>query len=685
MNEENQNKGFGNKPDNSGDGGKNKPKFNFYWVYGLIALAIVAIQFLNLGSKPVETNYQEFAKMFRDGDIEKVDIVNEKVARIYIRRDRLTTSAHENLFDKKINAPGQEGPHYFFNVGTVQTFEQRLREAQEDLEIKRDISIVYVTERDFFGDILSWVLPILILVAVWLFIFRRMSSAAGGGGAGNIFNVGKSKAKMFDRESNIKTDFKDVAGLEEAKMEVKEIVDFLKSPQKYTSLGGKIPKGVLLVGPPGTGKTLLAKAVAGEANVPFFSISGSDFVEMFVGVGASRVRDLFKQAKEKSPCIVFIDEIDAVGRARGKNAGFSANDERENTLNQLLTEMDGFEPNLGVIVLAATNRADVLDRALLRAGRFDRQIWVELPDLNERREIFSVHLRPITLEDDLDIEFLAKQTPGFSGADIANVCNEAALIAARKDKKKVEKQDFLDAVDRIIGGLERKNKIVSLTEKKTIAYHEAGHAAVSWLLEHANPLVKVTIIPRGKALGAAWYLPEERQITTTEQLLDEMAVALGGRASEEINFSKVSTGALNDLERVTKQAYAMVAYFGMSPKLGNRSFYDSSGQNEYSFTKPYSEKTAELIDQEVNELVNSSYNRAKDLLKKHSDGLNKLADLLLEKEVIFSEDLEKIFGERKFGKEQVPGSGTSFKAEPETVKKPVARRNKKEENKNPDK
>ena len=649
MSEKNQNSGFGGKPDNSDNSDKNKPKFNFYWIYGVIALAIIGIQFLNLGNKPQETNYQEFAIMLQSQDIEKVEIVNEKVARIYVKKDRLGNTKHQNLFDKKFGAPAQTGPHYYFNVGTVQTFEQRLREVHEASDIKDDISIVYVTERDMVGDVLSWVLPILILVAVWLFIFRRMSTAAGGGGAGNIFNVGKSKAKMFDRESNVKTDFKDVAGLEEAKMEVKEIVDFLKNAQKYTQLGGKIPKGVLLVGPPGTGKTLLAKAVAGEANVPFFSISGSDFVEMFVGVGASRVRDLFKQAKEKAPCIVFIDEIDAVGRARGKNPGFSGNDERENTLNQLLTEMDGFEPNLGVIVLAATNRADVLDRALLRAGRFDRQIYVELPDLNERREIFSVHLRPIKLDDKLDLDFLAKQTPGFSGADIANVCNEAALIAARKEKKKVEKQDFLDAVDRIVGGLERKNKIVSLTEKKTIAYHEAGHATVSWLLEYANPLVKVTIIPRGKALGAAWYLPEERQITTTEQLLDEMAVALGGRASEEINFGKVSTGALNDLERVTKQAYAMVAYFGMSPKLGNRSFYDSSGQSEYTFTKPYSDKTAELIDQEVNELVKASYNRAKDILRTHKDGLNQLADLLLEKEVIFSEDLEKIFGERKFG------------------------------------
>ena len=473
-----------------------------------------------------------------------------------------------------------------------------------------------------------------------------MSGGAGGGG-GQIFNIGKSKAKLFDEKTDIKTSFKDVAGLEGAKEEIQEIVEFLKNPEKYTNLGGKIPKGALLVGPPGTGKTLLAKAVAGEAQVPFFSLSGSDFVEMFVGVGASRVRDLFKQAKEKSPAIIFIDEIDAVGRARGKNNMSGGNDERENTLNQLLTEMDGFGTNLGVIILAATNRADILDRALMRAGRFDRQIHVELPDLNEREAIFKVHLRPIKLEKDFDVSFLAKQTPGFSGADIANVCNEAALIAARKNKKQVERQDFLDAVDRIIGGLEKKNKIISEEEKRTIAYHEAGHATASWLLEHANPLVKVTIIPRGRALGAAWYLPEERQITTTEQLLDEMCSALGGRASEEINFSKISTGALNDLERVTKQAYAMVSYFGMSTKVGNISFYDSNGQSEFSFNRPYSEKTAELIDKEVNKIIEEQYLRAKKILTENLKGLKQLADQLLEKEVIFSEDLEKIFGKRK--------------------------------------
>ena len=478
-----------------------------------------------------------------------------------------------------------------------------------------------------------------------------MSGGGGAGGATNIFNVGKSKARVFDKDTTtVKVDFKDVAGLAEAKVEIMEIVDFLKNPKKYTELGGQIPKGALLVGPPGTGKTLLAKAVAGEANVPFFSISGSDFVEMFVGVGASRVRDLFKQAKEKAPCIVFIDEIDAVGRARGRNPNFGANDERENTLNQLLTEMDGFASNAGVIILAATNRADVLDSALLRAGRFDRQIHVELPNLIERKEIFEVHLRPIKVEKSLDKNFLAKQTPGFSGADIANVCNEAALVAARKGKKKVQKQDFLDAVDRIVGGLERKSKIIKPEEKKTIAFHEAGHATVSWLLEHANPLVKVTIVPRGKALGAAWYLPEERQITTTRQLLDEMCAALGGRASEEINFGEISTGALNDLEKVTKQAYAMVTFFGMSSKIGNLSYYDSTGQSEYSFNKPYSEKTAQIIDEEVNKMIEKAYNHAKVILTKNKSKLKQLANLLLEKEVIFSEDLEKIFGKRTFGK-----------------------------------
>jgi AFG3 family protein len=665
MFEQNQKNDSRKDPDKKPDDNGKRPKFNLYWIYGIIALAFIGIQIFGTGSKPLEINFQQFERdMLVAGDVEKVEVVNREVARIYIKQDRLHLPKYEELFDRGFASAARSGPHYFFTIGSVELFEQRLREAQEDFEQREIVSVNYVTERDYFSDILSWVLPIFILVAIWLFIFRRMSGAGGGGGPGGIFNVGKSKAKMFDRESHVKIDFKDVAGLEEAKMEVKEIVDFLKTPQKYTQLGGKIPKGVLLVGPPGTGKTLLAKAVAGEANVPFFSISGSDFVEMFVGVGASRVRDLFKQAKDKAPCIVFIDEIDAVGRARGKNPGFGANDERENTLNQLLTEMDGFEPNMGVILLAATNRADVLDRALLRAGRFDRQIHVELPDLNERTQIFKVHLRPVRLEENLNTEFMARQTPGFSGADIANVCNEAALIAARKDKQAVGKQDFLDAIDRIIGGLERKNKIITMTEKRTIAFHEAGHAALSWLLEHANPLVKVTIIPRGRSLGAAWYLPEERQITTTEQLSDEMCVALGGRASEEINFGKVSTGALNDLERVTKQAYAMVTYFGMSKKLGNISFYDSSGQNEYNFSKPYSETTAQIIDQEVKAIVDGAFQQAKELLTKNKKGLTRLAELLLEKEVIFSEDLEKVFGSRKFKKNDM----VLLKATPEQFK-----------------
>jgi AFG3 family protein len=645
-------KKYNKKNKNIGDGpGKNpdpKPKFNVYWIYGIIALAIIGTYLLNMRGGPEEISWQRFEKeMLASHDVEKIVVVNKERAEIYIKKDRLTSGKYKDTGSKGFNFIGQGGPQYYFTIGSVEIFDQKLQDAMKDFPEDELVTVTYETRRNFFGEILTWLFPILLLVVIWIFIFRRMSAGAGGGAAGNIFNVGKSKARIFDKDAHVKIDFKDVAGLEEAKLEVKEIVDFLKNPKKYTDLGGKIPKGALLIGPPGTGKTLLAKAVAGEANVPFFSISGSDFVEMFVGVGASRVRDLFKQAKEKAPCIVFIDEIDAVGRARGRNPNFGANDERENTLNQLLTEMDGFDTNTGVIILAATNRADVLDRALLRAGRFDRQIHVELPDLKERREIFEVHLRPIKIDKNIDIEFLAKQTPGFSGADIANVCNEAALIAARINKKQVEKQDFLDAIDRIIGGLEKKNKIISEEEKRTIAYHEAGHATVSWLLEHANPLVKVTIIPRGRALGAAWYLPEERQITTTEQLLDEMCSALGGRASEEINFNKISTGALNDLERVTKQAYAMVSYFGMSEKVGNISFYDSNGQADFSFTRPYSEKTAELIDKEVNKIVEEQYERAKKVLRDNLKGLRQLADQLLEKEVIFSEDLEKIFGKRK--------------------------------------
>jgi cell division protease FtsH len=635
--------------DGSGRSPDSRPKFNVYWIYGIIAIAIIGTYLLNMRGGPEEISWQRFEKeILASHDVEKIVIVNKERAEIYIKKDRLSSGKYKDTGAKGFNPISRAEPQYYINIGSVETFETNLEKAMSGFSEEEMVPLTYETRRNFLGEILTWIFPILLLVVIWIFIFRRMGSGAGGGAAGNIFNVGKSKARIFDKDSRVKIDFKDVAGLEEAKVEVKEIVDFLKNPKKYTDLGGKIPKGALLVGPPGTGKTLLAKAVAGEANVPFFSISGSDFVEMFVGVGASRVRDLFKQAKEKAPCIVFIDEIDAVGRARGRNPNFGANDERENTLNQLLTEMDGFDTNTGVIILAATNRADILDRALLRAGRFDRQIHVELPDLKERREIFDVHLRPIKLDKNIDIEFLAKQTPGFSGADIANVCNEAALIAARNNKKQVEKQDFLDAIDRIIGGLEKKNKIISEVEKRTIAYHEAGHATASWLLEHANPLVKVTIIPRGRALGAAWYLPEERQITTTEQLLDEMCSALGGRASEEINFAKISTGALNDLERVTKQAYAMVSYFGMSEKVGNISFYDSNGQSDFSFTRPYSEKTAELIDKEVNKIVEEQYDRAKNILKNNLEGLKKLAEQLLEKEVIFSEDLEKIFGKRKW-------------------------------------
>jgi len=633
---------------NPGDSGKNlKPKFNAYWIYGIIGLVFVGIQLFQMNQGPQEIYMKDLTPMLNAGDAEKIIIINHETARIYLKENKV--EKYKKKTDKIYSRISKTGPQFYLQVGDVGAFETQVTDAQKDLPQNDKVDIRSDTEKNFF-DIFIYLLPIILIIAVWAYLYRRMSNGGpGGGGGANIFNVGKSKAKIFDREASVKLNFGDVAGLEEAKVELKEIVDFLKNPKKYTELGGKIPRGALLIGPPGTGKTLLAKAVAGEANVPFFSLSGSDFVEMFVGVGASRVRDLFKQAKEKAPCIVFIDEIDAVGRARGRNPGWAANDERENTLNQLLTEMDGFAPNTGVIIVAATNRADILDRALLRAGRFDRQIHVELPDLHERLEIFKVHMKPLKVLPDIDVEFLAKQTPGFSGADIANVCNESALVAARKNKTAIEKQDFLDAIDRIIGGLEKRNKIVSTMEKKTIAYHEAGHATASWLLEHANPLVKVTIIPRGKALGAAWYLPEERQITTKEQLLDELCATLGGRASEEIVFGKISTGALNDLERVTKQAYAMVAYFGMSDKVGNISFYDSTGQSEFSFGKPYSEKTSETIDKESAKLVEEQYEKAKKVLIDNRAGLNKLAELLLEKEVIFSEDLETIFGPRKGG------------------------------------
>ncbi|MGE0076774.1 MAG: ATP-dependent zinc metalloprotease FtsH [Bacteroidales bacterium] len=630
--------------------GENKikaPKFNVYWVYILIIAGIIFLQFFYSGKNAVVTSWQEVKnQMLANNEIKKLVVIrNQGKVEVYLKDDKL--DKYKDRLGSGFNGVPKSGPHFSFTIGSIETFDNQLKDAQVNTAEDSKIYPDYIEKPNYWADIITWILPFLLIIGLWVFIFRRMSKGSGAGGAGNIFSVGKSKAQLFDKESNIKIDFKDVAGLEEAKIEVMEIVDFLKNPKKYTDLGGKIPKGALLVGPPGTGKTLLAKAVAGEANVPFFSMSGSDFVEMFVGVGASRVRDLFRQAKEKAPCIVFIDEIDAIGRARGKNASFSGNDERENTLNQLLTEMDGFASNQGVIIMAATNRADILDRALLRAGRFDRQIHVELPDYKERLDIFKVHLRPIKLEADFDITFLAKQTPGFSGADIANVCNEAALIAARKNKQSVERQDFLDAIDRIIGGMEKKNKIISKEEKRTIAYHEAGHATVSWLLEHANPLLKVSIIPRGRSLGAAWYLPEERQITTTEQLFDEMCATLGGRAAEEVTFSKISTGALNDLERVTKQAYAMIAYFGMGNSVKNISYYDSSGQSEFTFSKPYSEKTAEQIDVEVKELIDKAYANAKRILTENLEGHTKLAELLLEREVIFSEDLEHIFGPRK--------------------------------------
>lgn len=643
---EKKNNNNGSKPPGNLLGNK-KPRFNAMWIYAVIGIAIILIYFFDSGQGPVSIEWRFFQnELLLKNEIEKINVVNEKYAEIYIKADKLDQPKHQKHFDKGFTTFSKGGPHYTMSIGSNEMFQKKLDESQASMPDADKIYPEFI-ERRTFGDTMYVLLPLLLLVVVYLFIFRRMSGGGGGAGGTNIFNVGKSKARIFDKDEDIHLDFKDVAGLEEAKMEVKEIVDFLKKPKKYTDLGGKIPKGALLVGPPGTGKTLLAKAVAGEAHVPFFSLSGSDFVEMFVGVGASRVRDLFKQAKEKAPCIVFIDEIDAIGRARGRNPNMGANDERENTLNQLLTEMDGFASNAGVIILAATNRADILDKALLRAGRFDRQIYVELPDLNERKEIFMVHLRPIKYEKDLEIDFLARQTPGFSGADIANVCNEAALIAARKNKKTVQRQDFLDAVDRIIGGLEKKNKIITQDEKKRIAYHEAGHATVSWMLEHASPLVKVTIIPRGKSLGAAWYLPEERQITTKEQLLQEMSAALGGRAAEQITFGKVSTGALNDLERVTKQAYAMVSFYGLSDKLGNLSYYDSSGQSDFAFQRPYSERTAELIDDEVKVIVDEQYKQAIDILEEHRDGLVKLAEQLLEKEVIFTEDLEKIFGKRK--------------------------------------
>lgn len=621
------------------------PKFNVLWIYVIMLGGIFYMWTTYDGGDPVKTEWTEVKeKMAPAGDIDKIIFVtNMNRAEVYIKKESI--AKYKNKFGGKIP---KYAPQFYFVVSNNFNAEEQIDLVRQQLPEGNKFSFENEERTNYFAKAMEWLLFPILLVALWFFMFRKMNKGMGGGsqGGGGIFSVGKSQAKLFDKDNNTKITFKDVAGLEEAKIEVMEIVDFLKNPKKYTSLGGKIPKGALLVGPPGTGKTLLAKAVAGEANVPFFSISGSDFVEMFVGVGASRVRDLFRQAKEKAPCIVFIDEIDAVGRARSKNAGFSSNDERENTLNQLLTEMDGFGSNSGVIILAATNRADILDKALMRAGRFDRQIHVDLPELKERVEIFGVHLRNLKLVDGFNIEFLAKQTPGFSGADIANVCNEAALIAARKNKEAIDKQDFLDAVDRIIGGLEKRSKIISPQEKRTIAFHEAGHATVSWILPNANPLLKVTIIPRGRALGAAWYLPEERQITTTEQMMDEMAATLGGRAAEEIINNKISTGALNDLEKITKQAYAMVSYLGMSKSVGNISFYDSTESNGFNIGKPYSEKTAELIDKEAKRLIDESYDTARKILKDNMEGFTKLAELLLEKEVIFSEDLETIFGKR---------------------------------------
>ncbi|MDX1651934.1 MAG: ATP-dependent zinc metalloprotease FtsH [Brumimicrobium sp.] len=636
-----------------------KNPYSIYWIYAAIGIAIIGVQlFMSSGSTKELQSKESFKILMSEGYVKDV-ILWRNVGRVDFKVNDSGIQAikqgdfsgsdfktMERALSGSGTAIGSASPKFSFDIASTEAFikefeeinDRRKQEGFEKIDYKVD------EEHNYVGQIFSFLLPIIIIIAIWMFIMRRMSGGSGGGPGGQIFNIGKSKAKIFEKGKQTDVSFKDVAGLEGAKEEVEEIVAFLKNPKKYTDIGAKIPKGAILVGPPGTGKTLLAKAVAGEADVPFFSLSGSDFVEMFVGVGASRVRDLFKQAKEKAPCIIFIDEIDAIGRARGKNNNMGSNDERENTLNQLLTEMDGFGTNSGVIILAATNRADILDKALMRAGRFDRQIYVDMPDIVERKEIFKVHLKPLKLAKEMDIDFLAKQTPGFSGADIANLCNEAALIAARKDKKVVEKQDFLDAVDRIIGGLEKKNKIITKEEKRSIAFHEAGHATISWLAQYAHPLVKVTIVPRGRSLGAAWYLPEERSITTTEQLLDEMCSALGGRAAEEVIFGKVSTGALSDLEKVTKQAYAMISIYGLNKKVGNVSYYDPNGQ--YQFTKPYSEETAKLIDEEVNKLIEEQYQRAIRILQDNKEGLTKLAEKLLEKEVIFKEDLVEIFGER---------------------------------------
>ena len=627
------------------------PKFSMSWIYIAVFIGLLGLQMMqgSFSNQVLPSDFNDLAERLAQGHIERVRVVNDKEVQIFIKEDILISHAdYEELAESATGDDINPGPHLSFEMPSESLDRNLDRFYQQNpsfLEQNQPLLVEYKDEPNYFGDIIGWLAPIMLLLFFWLFMMRRMGGGAGGGSS-QIFNIGKSKAKMFDADAEVKTTFKNVAGLEGAKEEVLEVVDFLKHPKKYTKLGGKIPKGVLLSGPPGTGKTLLAKAVAGEAKVPFFSLSGSDFVEMFVGVGASRVRDLFKQAKEKSPSIIFIDEIDAIGRARGRNQMTGGNDERENTLNQLLTEMDGFETNEHVIVMGATNRADVLDRALMRAGRFDRVIYVDLPELGERKAIFQVHLKPLKLSRNLDVSFLARQTPGFSGADIANVCNEAALVAARKNKKSIGKQDFLDAVDRIVGGLEKKSKIITPDEKKTIAFHEAGHAAISWLLEFAAPLVKVTIVPRGKSLGAAWYLPEERQLSSSNQILDEMCAALGGRAAEDLILGQVTTGALSDLEKVTKQARAMVTVYGLNEKLGNITYYDSSDQNEYQFNKPYSEKTAQIIDEEISSIIETQYTRAKDLLAANKDKLTILANELLEKEVIFKESMEDIFGKR---------------------------------------
>ncbi|WP_339687195.1 ATP-dependent zinc metalloprotease FtsH [uncultured Nonlabens sp.] len=632
--------------------GQGKPKFNIWWIIVPIALLFIGYSLLNNSfNQTKKLTYNEFFKAIENQEVDSIVVVsNRGLAQVFMSKDALALTKYKPSA-KAPSFGGVKLPNYTVEFGDAKSFEEQLKLAINTSS--PETRLVFDREDEGITDLLISILPFVFIIGIWLFLMKRMSGGGAGGGGGQIFNIGKSKAKLFDQKTDIKTTFKDVAGLEGAKEEVQEIVDFLKNPEKYTSLGGKIPKGALLVGSPGTGKTLLAKAVAGEAKVPFFSLSGSDFVEMFVGVGASRVRDLFKQAKEKSPAIIFIDEIDAIGRARGKSNMSGSNDERENTLNQLLTEMDGFGTNTNVIVLAATNRADILDKALMRAGRFDRQIYVDLPDVREREEIFEVHLRPLKkVENELDTVFLAKQTPGFSGADIANVCNEAALIAARNGKKAVGKQDFLDAVDRIVGGLEKKNKLITPSEKKTIAFHEAGHATVSWMTEHAAPLIKVTIVPRGQSLGAAWYLPEERQIVRPEQMLDEMCATMGGRAAEKVIFNNISTGALSDLEKVTKQARAMVTIYGLNEKVGNITYYDSSGQQEYSMTKPYSEQTAVIIDEEISKIIEEQYHRAIKILEENKDKLTQLAEILLEKEVIFKDDLEKIFGKRPFIKEQ---------------------------------